>query len=132
MWRALAAFRVVALGYAALLIVRDDSHYAHPLAGVLALTLMTAWTLAIVAAYARPAGRTGWLISADVAVAAALVISTRWVDAAARISAGSATLPSFWAAAPVLASAVAGGPWAGLAAALTIAGADMIEHPQLS
>jgi signal transduction histidine kinase len=112
--------------------MRDDSHYAHPAAGLLALAFMTAWTLAIVSAYARPTGRSRWLISADVVVAAALVISTRLVDTAARISAGSATLPSFWAAAPVLASAVAGGPWAGLAAGLTIAGADLIEHPQLS
>jgi len=131
MWRALAAFRVVALGYAGVLIVRDHSLYAHPGAGLLVLGAMTCWTLTTVAAYARPAGRSRWLLGTDVAVAAAMVMSTRWIDSAARISAGSATLPAFWAAAPVLACAVAGGPWAGIAAGLAIAGADMVEHPQL-
>jgi signal transduction histidine kinase len=131
MWRALAAFRVVALGYAAVLIVRDHGQYAHPAAGVLVLAGMAGWTLATVVAYAHRAGRARWLLVADVAVAAALVIATRWIDAPARIDAGSATLPAFWAAAPVLACAVAGGPWAGVAAALAIAGADMIEHQQL-
>lgn len=131
LWRAVAAFRIIALGYAAALIVRDGNFYAHPGAGLLALGAMTGWTLATVIAYARPTGRLRWLLVADVAVAAALVISTRWIDSPARIGAGSATLPAFWAAAPVLACAVAGGPWAGVAAALAIAGADMIEHQQL-
>lgn len=131
MWRALAAFRVVALGFAAVLILRDHDQYAHPAAGFLVLGLMACWTLATVAAYARPADRTAWLIGTDVVVTAVLVISTRWVDSAARINAGSTTLPAFWAAACVLASALAGGPWWGMAAALTIVGADLTEHPQL-
>jgi signal transduction histidine kinase len=131
LWRAVAAFRIVALGYAAALILRDDSIYAHPAGGLLALGVMTCWTLATVVAYARPPGRRSWLLVADVVVAAALVIATRWIDSPPRIEAGSATLPAFWAAAPVLACAVAGGPWAGVAAALAIAGADMIEHQQL-
>jgi signal transduction histidine kinase len=131
LWRAVAAFRIVALGYAAALILRDDGAYAHPAAGLLALGVMTCWTLATVVAYARPAGRCRWLLVADVVVAAALVIATRWIDSPPRIEAGSATLPAFWAAAPVLACAVAGGLWAGVAAALAIAAADMIEHQQL-
>jgi signal transduction histidine kinase len=131
LWRAVAAFRVVALGYAAALILRDDGAYAHPAGGLLALGVMACWTLATVVAYARPAGRFRWLLVADVVVAAALVIATRWIDSPPRIEAGSATLPAFWAAAPVLACAVAGGLWAGVAGALAIAGADMIEHQQL-
>jgi signal transduction histidine kinase len=131
LWRAVAAFRIVALGYAAVLIFRDDNLYAHPAAGLLALGAMTCWTLTTVLAYALPGGRARWLLVADVAVAVALVISTRWIDSPARIDAGSATLPAFWVAAPVLACAVAGGPWAGVAAALAIAGADMVEHQQL-
>jgi signal transduction histidine kinase len=131
MWRALAVFRVVALGYAAVLIVRDHDQYAHPAAGLLVLAGMACWTLVTVIAYARPAGRAPWMIAADVAVAMALIVSTGWIDSGARINAGSATLPAIWAAASVLASALAGGPWMGLAAALAIIGADAIEHPRL-
>jgi signal transduction histidine kinase len=61
----------------------------------------------------------------------ALIVSTGWIDSGARINAGSATLPAIWAAASVLAAALAGGPWTGLAAALAIIGADAIEHPRL-
>ncbi|HEY7324716.1 MAG TPA: DUF5931 domain-containing protein [Streptosporangiaceae bacterium] len=131
MWRALAVFRVLALGYAAVLIVRDYDHYAHPAAGLLVLAGMACWTLVTAIAYARPAGRAAWMIAADVAVAMALIVSTRWIDSGARINAGSATLPAIWAAASVLASALAGGPWTGLAAALAVIGADAAEHPQV-
>jgi signal transduction histidine kinase len=132
MWRAVTAFRIITLCYAAALILRDHAHYSHPDAGLAALGVMSCWTLATAVAYARPAWRTWWLIAADLAVAAALVVSTRWVDSPARIDAGVASLPTFWAAAPVLACAVAGGPWAGIGAGLVIAGADLVEHGQLS
>jgi signal transduction histidine kinase len=131
MWRAVAAFRILTLAYAGALIIRDHDHYAHPQLGLFALALMTGWTAFIVWAYGRPAGRGRWLLGADVTVAAALVLSTKWIDTAARIHAGAPTIPTIWSAGPVLACAVAGGPWAGMAAAVAIAATDEIEHPQL-
>ncbi|HEY1621511.1 MAG TPA: DUF5931 domain-containing protein [Streptosporangiaceae bacterium] len=132
MWRVAAIFRVITLLYAALLIIRDDTQYAHPAGALAALGVMACWTAVTIAAYARTGGRKRWLIAADVAVAVLLVLATRWVDSPARIAAGMPTLPSFWAAAPVLACAVAGGPWGGVAGALTVAAADLAERPQLS
>jgi DNA-binding CsgD family transcriptional regulator len=41
------------------------------------------------------------------------------------------TIPSAWAGAPVLACAVAGGPWAGLAGGLLVSAADVAERPVL-
>jgi signal transduction histidine kinase len=131
MWRGVTAFRILTLAYAAALILRDHDAYRYPAAGLLVLGVMVCWTLATAVAYARPAGRTRWLMAADLVIAGALVISTRWIDSPARIDAGVATLPAFWSAAPVLAWAVAEGPWVGFAAGLAIAGADMIEHQQL-
>ena len=118
MWRVTALFRVVTLVYAAVLILHDETSYAHPAGGLAALGVMTGWTVVTIAAYSRPGGRTRWMIAADVAVAVALVLSTRWIDSPERISLGMPTIPSFWAASPVLACAVAGGPWAGLAGAV--------------
>ncbi len=131
MWRAVAVFRVVALAYAAFLIIRNHHSYAHPAAGLLALAVMSAWTAITVIAYATPRGRTQWLICADVALAALLVLSTRLIDTASRISAGAPTIPVAWAASCVLACAVAGGPVAGLAGAAVIVAADLAERGAL-
>src|ERR1700684_4214610 len=109
MWRVVAVFRVVTLLYAAFLIVRDHGHYVHPAAGFAALAVMFAWTVITVIAYARPGGRRNWLIAADVALAAALVLGTRLITSATQINAGATTIPPSWAAASVLACAVAGG-----------------------
>jgi signal transduction histidine kinase len=132
MWRVAAIFRVITLVYAAILIIRDHDQYAHPAGGLAALAVIICWSAVVLAAYARPGGRAHWLIAADVAVAAALVLLTRWVDSPATIAAGMPTLPSFWAASPVLACAITGGPWVGLAGALVISAADLIERPELS
>lgn len=128
MWRVVNVYRVITLGYAALLIIKDDGGYAHPGAGLAVLAVMTGWSAVTIVAYRRPAGRTPWLIAADVAVAVTLVISTRWIDYAAKIDQGWPTLPVAWAAASVLACAVAGGRWWGLAGAIAVSAADIIER----
>jgi signal transduction histidine kinase len=127
-----AVFRVLTLGYAAALIVHDHHGYARPGIGFAALAAISAWTAVTVTAYARPRRRTPWLICTDVAVAVLLVVSTRLVDTAGQVSAGAPTIPAAWAASPVLACAVAGGPVGGLAAGAVIAAADLIERQALS
>jgi signal transduction histidine kinase len=57
-----------------------------------------------------------------------LVVCTRLAESAAKINAGVATLPSYWAAGAVLACAVAGGPAAGLAGAAAISVAELAER----
>src|SRR5260370_4874968 len=128
MWRAVAIFRILTLVYAAVLIFQNHHSYAHPAAGFVALAVMAVGTVVTVTAYATPRGRTGWLISADIAVAALLVLSTRLIDTASRINAGAPTIPVSWVAASVLACAVAGGPISGLAGAVVIAAADLAER----
>jgi signal transduction histidine kinase len=128
MWRAVAIFRILTLGYAAVVIIRDHHGYAHPAAGFVALAVMAAWTVITVTAYATPRGRTGWLLCTDVAVAALLVLSTRLVDQAGHINSGAPTLAVTWVAASVLACAVAGGPVGGLAAAVVMSAAVIAER----
>jgi len=128
MWRVVNVYRVITLAYAALLIIRDDGGYAHPGAGLAVLAVMTVWSAVTIVAYRRPAGRSPWLIAADVGVAMTLVISTRWIDYAAKIDGGWPTLPVAWAAASVLACAVAGGRWWGLAGGIAVSAADLIER----
>jgi signal transduction histidine kinase len=131
LWRVVAVFRVITLIYSGALILRDHHDYAHPAGGLAALAAMTVWTVVVVAAYERPGGRRPWLIGTDVAVATGLVLATRLVESPAQIEHGHATLPMFWAAAPVLACAVAGGPWPGGVGAAVISVADVIERRAL-
>ena len=131
LWRVVAVYRVVTLAYAAALIVRDHGSYRHPATGFLILAIMTVWTAVTIYLYPRAGSWLPWLVAADVAVAAALVLSTRLVESAAQINSGAPTLPTFWAAAPVLACAVAGGPVAGLAGGAVISLADLAERGAL-
>jgi signal transduction histidine kinase len=93
--------------------------------------VMTGWSAVTIVAYRRPAGRSQWLLAADVGVAMALVISTRFIDSATRIDQGWPTLPTAWAATAVLACAVAGGRWWGLAGGIAVSAADVIERGTL-
>ncbi len=128
MWRVVAVFRVITLGYVALLILRGNSHYLHPAGGLIALGFMVGWTILTVAAYARPGGRQPWLIVSDVIVSVGLVLSTRLIDFPTRIDGGAPTIPGIWSCSAVLACAVAGGPWVGLAGAAAVSAADLAER----
>jgi signal transduction histidine kinase len=131
LWRAVAVYRIVTLCYAAVVILSNDSRYAHPAGGLLALAAMTAWTVFTIIAYSRPRWREPWLIVIDVAVATGLIVSTRWIDTAAHIAHGAPTIPLIWAASAMLAAAVRGGPWAGIAAALPLWFGDLVERQTL-
>lgn len=131
LWRVVNLYRVITLGYAAILVTRNHGAYGHPAAGLAALAVMAGWTVATFLVYRRPPGRSAWMIAADILAAAVLVVSTRFIDTPARIDAGAPTLPVAWAAAPVLACAVAGGPWAGVAGALAVCAADFAERRTL-
>jgi signal transduction histidine kinase len=131
LWRAVAVYRIVTLAFASALIIGSERHYAHPAGGYIALAVLAAWTVVTVVAYSRPAGRNRWLVGADVLVAGALIVSTRWIDTAPRIAHGAATIPTIWAVSAILACAVWGGPWAGMAGALPVWIADLIEKRTL-
>ncbi|HEU5109100.1 MAG TPA: DUF5931 domain-containing protein, partial [Micromonosporaceae bacterium] len=44
LWRAIAVFRLAALAYVAVLVARNFSDYAHPVAGWLVFGAMAGWT----------------------------------------------------------------------------------------
>jgi signal transduction histidine kinase len=130
--RAVAVYRILALGYAAALIVDDHDHYSRPGVGWVVLSAMVAWTVVAIVAYDRLASLPRWLVALDVAVAVAAVLLTLAVEPQQRIDAGVATLPAAWAAAPVMMAAVAGGPWLGGAAAVAVSAADVAERGVLT
>ncbi|MGI8334049.1 MacS family sensor histidine kinase [Actinomadura scrupuli] len=120
LWRAIAVFRVVALVYAAALIVPHSSAYRHPAGGWAVLAVMAGWTGYAVHAYRAPSRRTWRLLVADLAVAAGCLLSTTWVETADRLHRGAPTLTAAWVAGAVLAWAVSGGKRRGTVAAAVI------------
>lgn len=128
LWRAVAVYRVLALGYAAAVIAMNSGGYARPAAGWAVLAVMAAWTAYAVRAFADPARRGRPLLAADLAIAAGSLLATAWVETVPNLQAGRPTLPVSWVAAAVLTWAVAGGRRAGLLAALVLAAANLLVH----
>ncbi len=124
LWRAVALFRVAALGYAVILMAGNNHWYPHPAVGWFVVLGMAVWTAFAAWAYAEPSRR-GWpLIMADVAAAAAAEIASRWAIDHQALILGAATLPMAWVAGPVLACAVWRGRRLGAIAAVVLALTD--------
>ncbi len=126
LWRALLVFRIAALGYAAVLMIGNFQHYHWPLGGWLILSVMAAWTVVSSLAYARPERRDWPLLTADLAVTAGCLLSTRWIVEPDGLGVGAPTLPMAWVASPVVAWAISGGRRRGAIAALLMSGADVV------
>lgn len=132
LWRSVAVFRIASLGYAAVLLAVGRANYRHVLLAWAILAAMTGWTVLTTLAYAAPARRTRWLLTADLLVTGAALFSTVAVQYPASIQNAVMPLTATWVAGPVLAWAVAEGPWAGLAAAGVLAACDLtLRHQHL-
>ena len=86
-WRALAVFRGLCLCYAIVLFALRSDEYRHPVGGWLVLAAMAVWTVVITAVYRVPSGRRWSVLTLDLAVAMAAVISSRYLDDPERIAA---------------------------------------------
>ncbi|HVV75884.1 MAG TPA: DUF5931 domain-containing protein [Mycobacteriales bacterium] len=126
--RAVAAYRVLTLVYAAVLVVSDHRQYQRPDLGWALLGVMAIWTIVATLGYASVSRHLEVLLVADVAIAVGMVLATLAVQTSERIDGGAATLPAAWAAACVLACAVAAGPWGGALAGASVSAADIAER----
>ena len=126
LWRALAVFRFASLGYAALrLAAIDRSMYSRPGWAWAVIGVMTVWTIGTTIAYARPDRRTRLLLSVDLAVTAALLLSTAALQYPSALHRGVPPVTATWLAGPVLAWAVRYGRRAGLITAVLMSGCDL-------
>jgi signal transduction histidine kinase len=130
LWRGIAAFRFASLAYAAVLLVVDRADYERLALAWAVLAGMTGWTVFTTYAYAVPARRTRALLTADVAVTGAALLSTLILQWPGEGSVMPVT--ATWAAGPVLAWAVAYGRRAGMAAAVVLGLCDIARHRPIS
>ncbi|MEU7573930.1 DUF5931 domain-containing protein [Micromonospora sp. NPDC049240] len=132
LWRSIAVFRFASLAYVGVLVLRDGSQYAHPVAAGGVLLGMLAWSGVTTAGYRRPAGRRWPLLLADLGVVLGIILATPWVVGRPALAAGVPVLTSAWLAGPVLAWAVAGGRRRGTVAALVLGGADLATRDPIN
>ena len=132
LWRALAVFRTASLLYAIVSFAAHRHSYARVGLGIAVLVAMAIWTAVVSGLYARPVRRRWPLLTLDLALTLAALLTSLAVLRAADIAAGDPTLPVSWAAAPVLAWALWGGPLPGVAAAAAVGAADLIERGALT
>src|SRR5580693_9482679 len=127
LWRALAVFRFASLGYAVLrLAVIDRAVYSRPGWAWAVIGVMTVWTVGTTIAYARPDLRTRTLLSVDLVVTAALLLSTAALQYPSALRHGVTPVTATWLAGPVLAWAVRYGRRAGAIAALVMCGCEVV------
>lgn len=130
LWRGLALYRVLALGYTVLQYALVGREYAHPVRGVLVLAVMAVWTVVATLGYARPARRGLPLLTVDLVVSLGVVLAAGLADSPAVVAERS--LPMLWAAAAVVAWALARGWVAGLAAALLLGVTSFVVRGEAS
>src|SRR6188768_476214 len=79
LWRAIAVYRIAALLYVTVLVVRNVGAYERPMLAWPVLALTAAWTVFTTYAYAVPARRRAPLLVADLLVTMGVMASSYWV-----------------------------------------------------
>ncbi|GGQ39728.1 MacS family sensor histidine kinase [Couchioplanes azureus] len=126
LWRAIAVYRITALVYVGILVVRNVGAYERPLFAWPVLALTAAWTVFTTYAYAEPSRRKPPLLVADLLVTMGVMASSAVIVGPDALKAGRPTLAVAWHVAPVIAWAVAGGRRWGIAAALAMGATDLV------
>jgi signal transduction histidine kinase len=125
LWRAIAVFRFLSLGYAMALVgFVTTADYSRLDWAWAALAAMTVWTVATTFGYAHRRGRTVRLLSLDLLVTAGLLLSTLALQYPSELQRGVMPVTAIWVAGPVLAWAVRYGRAAGAGTALILSGCD--------
>ena len=126
LWRAIAVYRIVALVYLSILVVRNVEAYERPMLAWPVLAATAGWTVFTTYAYVDPARRRPPLLLADLLITMGVLAASVWVIGRAGLEEGRPTLAVAWHVAPVIAWAVAGGRRWGVIAALAMGATDLV------
>lgn len=128
LWRALTAYRLLTMVYAALLFASAYKGFDRPWIAASYLAFLAGWTLVTLPKVANAASCTKRFLGADLTVACVGILLTPLADTHARIADGGPTIPSIWTAGSVLAFALKGGwRWACFASSF-VAAANLVQR----
>lgn len=121
--RGVDTYRVLSWLYAVVMVWHRLGDFHRPLVALAVVLVLGLWTVFVLLVRRRI-----WpLLAVELALACAGILLTRVADSPENIAAGATTLPATWAASPVMGCAVLGGWRGGLAAALVVGAADILE-----
>jgi signal transduction histidine kinase len=129
LFRGLVVARVVVACFAVVVNALRWRDLAHPTAGWVVVGVIVGWTVVTAWAYDAPQRRVLPLLVVDLAVTAATLLVTPYVQGEAMVARGVATVPSFWVLGAVLAWAVARGWVEGMAVAVLVSVLDLSIRP---
>ncbi|MFI5765163.1 MULTISPECIES: MacS family sensor histidine kinase [unclassified Streptomyces] len=128
LWRALTAYRLLTMVYAALLFASAYQKFDRPWIAASYLAFLAGWTLVTLPKVANAASCTKRFLCADLTVACVGILLTPLADSHERVTGGGPTLPSIWTAGAVLAFAIKGGwRWACFASSF-VAAANLVQR----
>ncbi|MDD9381688.1 DUF5931 domain-containing protein [Streptomyces sp. ZAF1911] len=128
LWRALTAYRLLTMVYAALLFASAYKKFDRPWIAASYLVFLAGWTLVTLPKVANAASCTKRFLGADLTVACVGILLTPLADSHERVTGGGPTLPSIWTAGAVLAFALKGGwRWACFASSF-VAAANLVQR----
>lgn len=126
LWRSLAVFRLVAVVYAAGTVGRDVGRAPHPVAGIGWFGVLIVWSLVMSLGVPAADRRQPWLrnglVTADVAVCVAVMLSSGAVSPSGSVD----VLPALWTASGVFSAALVGGTAGGAAGGVALAVASFV------
>jgi len=123
LWRGVDVFRPIAWLYAVYSASVRQGDFARPWLGWVVLGMLGVWTVGMLLYRAR----TTRVVSLELLLASAAILSTRLVDTSEVIVGGAKTLPGFWPAAAVVSWAVLKGWRGGMLAAAFVGAVDLLE-----
>ena len=123
LWRGGDVFRPIAWLYAVYSASVRQGDFARPWLGWVVLGMLGVWTVGMLLYRAR----TTRVVSLELLLASAAILSTRLVDTSEVIVGGAKTLPGFWPAAAVVSWAVLKGWRGGMLAAAFVGAVDLLE-----
>lgn len=130
LWRALVAYRLVALLFAAGALVLRRDEITRLGAGVAVVGAMAAWTVVLTAAYGQGWGRTRRFAVLDVVVTIGAMLGSLTAEPWDAAAGGATLLTSIWVAGPVFAMALLHGRDGGLLTAGAIGVVVLsLRHP---
>jgi signal transduction histidine kinase len=128
LWRALTGLRLLTLAYALFRYATSFGDYRHPVGGWAYMAVLTVWSVATLPRLGSAARCTRRFLGADLTVAVAGIVLTRFLDDPHQVSVGHVTMPTTWAASSVLAFAIKGGWRWGAFASAVVGLADVVER----